>query len=557
MIRHRDARNAGPRAVVALIVLALLGGVVASCTSDDRSQADGSTLRAGAYPPPEGPGAEEPLTSVDDADVRFTRIASTGTRATTLISDAKRHVLFVGLQDGRIMRIRLIQVGGQLVPKLDPEPALDLSGEVTSGPEQGLFSLLLLPTGDRVVVAYSDLSGKVVLRMLSLTNGKLGADLDDDILVSIDHPYPGHNGGGLALTKTGDLLLSMGDMGLSQSDPPVSQDLTNPLGAILSIPRSVIGNPAQRPYEPSKSSIIAKGLRNPWRISRDPETDRLWIGDVGEATWEEVNVIEDVSTSDSVANFGWPAFEGTERTSQPGTMLESSDPLRPVHRSKHDSGVCAVVGGYVARGSAVPALQGTYLFGDNCGTTVLGIDAAVAVDAATSTDATVLGEVGGGIVSFGEDTKRTLYVLANDGSVYRVDPGNWHVPSVSSKSPPDSTTTTADLAPPTSAECELPAAFSALAEYPSMTPQEAEAATTQLLDLLDRLVDEAAPERREAVMTVLAAITDLSKTAAAAEWKFDDERVTAEIKAIQSGTRPYEEVPAAISAAVASTNQCP
>lgn len=555
-LSYARARTQGARLhATVLLCAALLAVALASCAPDDRSPTATADLPPGTYPPAGTPGATQPAAALQDIGLRFTRIASVGSRATAFMSDARRENLYIGRQDGLILRIRLSGRAEHLVPELDTEPTLDLSSQVLVGEEKGLFDLQLL-AGDRAAVTYTDLDGAVTVRLLRVDgSGRLVDDVERDIVFTIANPMPGHNGGGLALDAHGDLLVSVGDMSQGGNDPPASQDLTSPLGAILRIPASALDDPAARPIAALADLAIAKGLRNPWRIARDAVTDRLWIGDVGDETWEETNVIPNVSTRTERINFGWPEFEGDARSGRDGTTIATDDPVLPVAKYGHSPTECAETGGVVYRGDTVQALFGTYLYGDNCGGAISGLRAPDDDQVETA----VLGDVGDGIVSFGEDAAKELYVLTNQGHVYRIDPAGWVVDDVAGSvvpNPSHTATTTAPVAAPAEAECLLPAAFADLARFPSMAPDEARRAATGLLAILDRLIVEAPLDRRAADETIRNAIVALTAIAEARGWNVQDPEVHDGMTAIQNGAPPYDGFPEALSIALAATDQC-
>ena len=154
------------------------------------------------------------------------------------------------------------------------------------------------------------------------------------------------------------------------------------------------------------------GLRNPWRFSFDRATNDVWIGDVGQNAWEEIDYTAAATAAGS--NWGWDAREGTHQFEGP----PPAGAREPIFELSHDDGNCSVTGGYVYRGDAVPALRGAYVFADYC---VGELTALVQRDGALA-DQALLGVQTTEVTSFGEDAAGELYVLSRSGSVYRIDP---------------------------------------------------------------------------------------------------------------------------------------
>ena len=242
------------------------------------------------------------------------------------------------------------------------------------------------------------------------------------LLLRITEPYENHNGGMLQFGPDGMLYAAVGDGDSGVLNPPgaFAQTLDDLLGNILRIdPRggTPYAVPADNPFvgvEGARPEIWATGLRNPWRFWIDHETGRMFIGDVGYAEREEIDV---VPPGASGLNFGWPCFEGTlpfDRTATCGDGL-----VPPLFEVDHSRGACSVIGGLVVRDPRLPDLVGRYLFGDFClgRITALMLDEAGAV--ARSDD---LGLDVPQLTSFGVDGAGRIYVTALTGEVYRLDP---------------------------------------------------------------------------------------------------------------------------------------
>lgn len=334
--------------------------------------------------------------------------------------DATR--LFIVEKTGRI---RVIKNGVLLAT-----PFLDLSDSVSTGSEQGLLGLAFQPdyaTSGRFLVSYTSprgsLSGgtSVIARYsVSTANPDRANPASGQPILELPQPYSNHNGGMIAFGPDGYFYAGFGDGGGGGDPLDTGQDRTDLLGSML---RLQLGGgpgytiPASNPWASSTTfapELWNWGLRNPWRFSFDRLTGDLYIADVGQGTWEEVNVAGQASPGGE--NYGWNQMEG-------GTCyVPGCTPLGlvlPAVAYDHGDG-CAVTGGYVYRGSAIPALQGHYLYGDYCRGWVRSFryQGGVAVDPEDRPELSP-GQL---LTSFGEDATGELYVLTQGGTVYRMVP---------------------------------------------------------------------------------------------------------------------------------------
>ncbi len=325
--------------------------------------------------------------------------------------------LFVVEQAGTIRVVR----DGRVVP----EPFLDLRARIASGGERGLLGLAFAPTfaeDGRFFVDYTDRTGNTVVAELRAPDPAADrADPDSErVLLRIEQPFANHNGGALAIGPDGLLWIATGDGGSGGDPQGNGQRLDTLLGKLLRIdPRPVggaaYGIPADNPFAgraDARGEIWAYGLRNPWRFSFDRATGDLWVGDVGQSSLEEVDRWP--AGSPAGPNFGWNTMEASACFS-PAEGCVTAGLVLPVAEYGHDRG-CSVTGGYVYRGTAIPALAGTYLFGDFCSGTIWGLEAAAERPAPR-----VLLEAGIALSSFGEDEEGELYVLdLAGGRLHRV-----------------------------------------------------------------------------------------------------------------------------------------
>lgn len=325
-------------------------------------------------------------------------------------------ILYVVEQPGRI---RTIDREGTLAPS----PFLDIRDRVVAGGEQGLLGLAFHPgyaSNGRLFVDYTrQQDGATVVSELTATVG-VAAPGSERILLTIPQPYPNHNGGMLAFDASGRLLIGMGDGGGGGDPDGNGQDRGSLLGKLLRIDvdgRPPYEIPADNPFPRdtgTRPEIWTLGMRNPWRFSVDPLTGDVFIGDVGQGDWEELDV---VPAGTSGQDFGWnimegPVCYGASTCDQTGLTL-------PVWSISHAEGDCSVVGGYVYRGAAYPELTGGYLFGDYCSGHIRVAPAALAVGSG-SVAAEDVATLDGRLVAFGQDDAGELYAVDHGGRILRI-----------------------------------------------------------------------------------------------------------------------------------------
>ena len=289
-------------------------------------------------------------------------------------------------------RLILLGAGGGLAATL-----LDLRGKVSAGSEQGLLSVAFDPRYERTHLAYvdyTDLAGDTHIARLDTRSHAL------QTLLLIHQPYANHNGGGLAFGPDGLLYIGMGDGG-SEGDPQGNgQNRGALLGKILRMDVS-----AARP----RPEMYAYGLRNPWRVSFDSATGDLWIGDVGQDRWEEVDRLP--SLAPPGANLGWNAYEGRIRYHR--QTIDRSRLVWPVAVYPHNLG-CSVTGGVVYRGNDLRPLRGAYVYGDYCSGRIW----AIAADGGRPR-LLALPRLPG-LDSFATDARGALYATTLGGRVLRI-----------------------------------------------------------------------------------------------------------------------------------------
>ena len=311
-----------------------------------------------------------------------------------------------------------------------PRTVHDQRARTVTEKDRGLLSLALDPDFARngYVYAFSSFADKQnrLARYETTGAGETFAfDAASELpILEVTNRFRRHSGGALAFGADGMLWLSLGD-GDPGDDRLDAQDRTLLPGSIVRI--DVRGATAESPYrippdnpfvgkEGVRPEIWAWGFRNPWRMSIDRETGLVWTGDVGQNSTEEINIVREGG------NHGWAFTEGSD-CRRPGACNPGRF-VAPVQEYEHDQG-CAVIGGHVYRGDAIPALRGWYLYSDHC----VGFIRALDADAAASgrpVEAALL-DVGGddlpsSVVSFAEDARGELYVISFDGRhIYRVE----------------------------------------------------------------------------------------------------------------------------------------
>jgi glucose/arabinose dehydrogenase len=408
------------------MTVALLAGCGPAGPTGPTTGQPSASSEFGSGLPPVSPGG--PSSAAPSIEARFDPAGLTvGLETVVGGLDAPLAVTSAGDGSGRIFvteqggQIRIVRDG-----KLVASPFLDISTRITSGGERGLLGLAFhpdFPTDPRIFVNYTDTNGDTQVSSFRADPTRPdAADPSSEVkILHIAQPYANHNGGAVVFGPDGFLYISTGDGG-SEGDPQGNgQSLTTLLGKILRIDIDRTGGatpyaiPPDNPFVGAADAppeIYLYGLRNPWRISFDRATGDLWMGDVGQNAWEEVDVAR---AGTSGQNYGWNFMEGTHCYQPPSGCITTGLTL-PVAEYSHDAG-CTVIGGYVYRGSAQPALAGGYVFGDYCSGTIWAIDPG---DDALRPPTVVLKGTAS-LSSFGEDEAGELYATdIGGGKLLRV-----------------------------------------------------------------------------------------------------------------------------------------
>ena len=379
------------------------------CAAVMAAQACGGAGNSSPQPNPQ-PGPIPPLT--------LTSVASGFTSPLALVpSNDSTNRLFVVEQRGTI---RIIQNGALLAGNF-----LDISSKVITAGEQGLLGLAFHPqfaSNQKFYIYYSRLLNSqrqsvIAEYLISTSNANQADAASERILLVVNQPnFDNHKGGQLAFGPDGFLYVGLGDGG-SGGDPfGNGQSLNTVLGKILRIDVNPSGSkpysiPADNPFASgSAPEIWAYGLRNPWRFSFD-STGRLFCGDVGQGQFEEVDIIQ------KGGNYGWNVMEGAH-CFNPSSGCNQNGLILPITEYDHSEGT-AIIGGFVYRGSAIPQLQGSYVFGDFTGGKIWRLQETTPA----SWTRTVLLSTSRTISSFGQDQSGELYVVDyGAGAVLKLTP---------------------------------------------------------------------------------------------------------------------------------------
>ncbi|MFL6206765.1 MAG: PQQ-dependent sugar dehydrogenase [Acidimicrobiales bacterium] len=414
------------RAAAALAVLTLLAactddepGKEASTTSTERA-ADDTTTSTEA--PAEG--------TLDDVDLAA-REVGTLDAPTALASRPGSSDLYIAEKGGRVRLIKAQEdeVGkqpGRITYQVQSTPLLDISDRVIDDGERGLLGIAFSSDGRRVYLDYTrQPDGATVVAEYTLGDSPRIDKGSRRELLMVEQPFPNHNGGQLVTGPDGYLYVGLGDGGNGGDPFGHGQNTSTLLGSILRIdPESSTddreyGIPDGNPFadgEHGAPEVWLYGTRNPWRFSFDSDTGDLWVADVGQDAYEEIDLLpaQDGFDAGRGDNLGWAEMEGKHPfkggKNPAGAVL-------PIFEYGRDDG-CSVVGGFVYRGDDIPGLQGTYLYDDYCGTGVRGLQ----VDGEEVIDTRTWDLPIEDPYSLGQDDAGELYVLLASGPVLKLVP---------------------------------------------------------------------------------------------------------------------------------------
>lgn len=421
--------------------LAVFAALAVSCGANQEPVASTSTTNAGTVAPPTTT-TTEPATVVTTAAPTVTTAAPTTTLP--LLGLTYEEVAVVGgfpvlvapaPGDDRLYivekqgTIRILGDDGVL-----DDPFLDISGAVRNNREQGLLGLAFSPdfaASGRFYVHYTISNGDGRLSEFTAEPGSDRVDPSTErILLTIDQPASNHNGGMLQFGPDGFLYLALGDGGRSNDRFGNGQRPDTILGTILRMdvlqitvagdPPPPIATPGDNPFVDGGGDplVWAYGLRNPWRFWIDEQSSEIYIADVGQRSFEEIDV---VPLEPAGYNFGWPITEALHCFS-PSNGCDTAGLTLPFVEIAHsDAATCSVTGGVTYRGSAIPELTGHYLYSDFCGGYLRSF---LAVDGQATEQTDWTDQVGTlrQVTSFGVDSEGEVLVVSAEGAIYRIVP---------------------------------------------------------------------------------------------------------------------------------------
>ena len=373
--------------------------------------------------PPEQEPTEPPTAATATQLSAITLAAITqGFDNPTYLTHAGDDRLFITEQDGRIQVVE----NGQMAAA----PFLDITDRVGfNANEQGLLGLAFHPNyaeNGAFFVDYTDANGDTVVSRFQVTDDPNVADPgSEQLILSVAQPFPNHNGGQILFGSDGAFYVGLGDGGSGGDPQNNGQNPNTLLGTILRL--DVDGDaPGDAPYAiPPDNPLVdgggapevwAYGLRNPWRFSFDPLNGTLFVADVGQNQYEEINAAS--AGQAAGANYGWNIMEGLHCFNS-----QDCDPtglLLPVVEYSHDQGGCSVTGGYIYRGQEFPALAGNYFFGDYCSGFIWALRQDEQGQWTTGSGALIT--VDGQVTSFGQDANGEIYVVTREGIIYQIQP---------------------------------------------------------------------------------------------------------------------------------------
>lgn len=432
--RHHQVRRTGQVALACAVLMSALAG----CTRSDVHIDDAATTTT----PAGSIDATTPAGDPDDsslAEVRLVRVEVDLDSPITAIALPPGH----GVDNGLIVAeragtIRVVDL--DTTPATVTDPILDISADVSTDMERGLLGLALGPDVDQLFISFTDSGGTSQLESYDVSwrtdasppSAPLVVDIDSRrTLLSVEQPYANHNGGHIEFGPDALLYMGLGDGGAGGDPHGNAQDRSTLLGKMLRLDPTVSGPdgpiPADNPFvgvRGARPEIWATGLRNPWQFSFDPATGDLWIADVGQDRFEEIDHLAASDGGGRGANLGWDLYEGTEPfpDADPAPSPASDGPfVEPVFTDTHGPG-CSITGGMVYRGRAIPPLVGRYLFSDLCDgrirTLAAASGAAGGVDRYDQIDLPL--EVDQP-VGFAADTLGEVYVISLTDGIYRIE----------------------------------------------------------------------------------------------------------------------------------------
>jgi glucose/arabinose dehydrogenase len=424
----KDRRKVAAVAAAAVVVV---GGVAYLVLRDD---GDGGQIDAGQpveQSTTSGTGDQSTTTTAEAAAAPLADVTLTASEIgefeapIAIVQRTNDRDLYVAERAGRVIRVRTHGIGSDKTYTPDEDPIIDISDEVTTDGERGLLDIAFSPDGSWLYLSYSHApEGTSRIIAFNFTNGT-SIDLDSRReILSIEDFAPNHNGGDIEFGPGGYLYFAMGDGGGGGDPERTAQNTDQLLGKLMRIDPvgaaagEAYAIPPDNPFADGsggRPEIWLYGVRNPWRFAFDPDNDDLWIGDVGQSAWEEIDYLPAGDGMGRGANLGWSEMEGAhsfEGGSNP------ADGVLPIFEYPNPDGGCAITGGVVYRGTVNPGLAGAYLYGDFCEPQLR----AVRQSGGSVVDQRTFDVEVPSLVSFGVDDDGEVYVVSLEGPIFRLDP---------------------------------------------------------------------------------------------------------------------------------------
>lgn len=304
--------------------------------------------------------------------------------------------IYVAQQSGEVMRF----VSGA------SSTALDISELTKAEGEQGLLGLVFNSSGSSMFINYTNKKGDTVVARYAMNKNGTAQKSTRVVLFTMKQPYANHNGGGIAFGPNGRLFIGTGDGGSGGDPKRYALNVKSKLGKVLSI------NPNASSEAKNELVVWSRGLRNPWRFEFDTQGN-LWIADVGQNTWEEVNFVSAKDGSGSGKSFGWSAFEANTRFNKDQSVTGH---VLPVHSYKHGDDGCSISGGTRIRDKDLASLKDWYVYSDYCS----GVLTAIWVQENKTTQVVELTKKLGSVTAVRTVYGGAAYVLTLEGNVYRI-----------------------------------------------------------------------------------------------------------------------------------------
>ncbi len=343
-----------------------------------------------------GGGAKNRVSPLDTPSVKLAEVASSA-KPVDIAARINDNGIYLAQQSGEVVRF-----GSDGVTTV----TLDLSSLTKAEGERGLLGLVFHPSGKWLFVNYTDVNGNTVVARYAMKEDGTAQSSSRVVLFTMKQPRSNHNGGGLAFAPNGRLFVGTGDGGGSGDPQRRALNPKSRLGKMLSL------NANATSQADNDLLIWSRGLRNPWRFEFDSQGN-LWIADVGQNKWEEVNLARATAGTGKGKSFGWSAFEGNSRfnTDQP-----AGGHLFPVHAYQHGDAGCSISGGTRIRDTSLISLKDWYVYGDYCS----GRLTAIWVHGNKSTRTVLLAKDVGSITAVRTVYGGAAYVLTLQGKIYRI-----------------------------------------------------------------------------------------------------------------------------------------